>query len=157
MDEVLEIEPQIKQRKKLSEESLNKLKKAREMAIEKKKLLKSTNEELNNIKKKENLTKKITDNDAEIEVYKNVKNRVEQELKTNELSYLKNNMENMINKFNNIETNLNSYIQERREKKEVKNKRQLVNELPNNISKNILNDELKRIELSKFRKEVFGL
>ena len=157
MDEVIEIEPQIKQRKKLSEESLNKLKNAREKAIEKRRELKSTNEELNNIKKKENLTKKISDNDAEIEVYKNVKNMVEQELKTNELSYLKNNMENMISKFNNIETNLNSYIQERREKKEVKQKKQLVNELPNSISKNILNDELKRIELSRFRKEMFGL
>ena len=120
MDEVIEIEPQVKQRKKLSDESLNKLKKAREMAVEKKKLLKSTNEELNNIKKKENLTKKISDNDAEIEVYKNVKNRVEQELKTNELTYLKNNMENMISKFNNIETNLNSYIEERRIKKKLK-------------------------------------
>ena len=66
-------------------------------------------------------------------------------------------MENMISKFNNIETNLNSYIEERRIKKEVKNKKQLMNELPNNISKNILNDELKRIELARFRKEMFGL
>ena len=157
MDEV--IEPQVKQRKKLSQENLDKLQNARIKALEKRRELKKANEELNIIKIKEPsiASKKLTDTNNEIEVYKNIKNRIDNELKTNELSYLKNNMENMISKFNNIETNLNSYIEERRIKKEVKQKKKLVNELPNSISKNILNDELKRIELARFRKEMFGL
>ena len=122
MDEV--IEPQVKQRKKLSQENLDKLQNARIKALEKRRELKKANEELNIIKIKEPsiASKKLTDTNNEIEVYKNIKNRIDNELKTNELSYLKNNMENMISKFNNIETNLNSYIEERRIKKEVKNK-----------------------------------
>ena len=157
MDEV--IEPQVKQRKKLSQENLDKLQNARIKALEKRRELKKANEELNIIKIKEPsiASKKLTDTNNEIEVYKNIKNRIDNELKTNELSYLKNNMENMISKFNNIETNLNSYIEERRIKKEVKQKKQLVNEFPNSISRNILNDELNKIELARFRKEMFGL
>ena len=158
MEEVIKIEPIVKQRKKLSKEALDKLQNARVQALEKRRAIKKTNEELGLIKQKEPSigSKKLTDANNEIEVYKKIKERVDNELKTNELTNIKNGMVSMMDKFNNIDTNLSSYIQERKLKSDAKQKRQVLNELPSSISKNILNEELKKMELDRFRKAMFG-
>ena len=158
MEEVIKIEPIVKQRKKLSKEALDKLQNARVQALEKRRAIKKSNEELALIKKTEPSigSKKLTDANNEIEVYKKIKERVDNELKTNELTNIKNGMVSMMDKFNNIDTNLSSYIQERKLKSDAKQKRQVLNELPSSISKNILNEELKKMELDRFHKAMFG-
>lgn len=139
-----------KERKKLTPEALEKLQSARVLALEKRRALKTVKD----VKKEMDF--KPDSKLDEIETYKRVKDKVDNELKTNEIVGINERMNKMMEQFNNIDGKLSGYIDERKMRKEAKQKQQVINQLPNMVSKNMLEEELKRVELERFRKSVFG-
>lgn len=133
-----------KRTRTMSKEALEALQKARLKAIEVKKNSKKVNEELEKVRK-ETYGEKV----HEVETYKKIKERVDSELKQNEIVNINKKLDDMYNRFN-------SYLDEKTKKKDAKKAYQIAQELPLTISKQLLEEELKKQELERFRKRIFG-
>ena len=129
----------------MSKDALEKLQQARLKAIEVRKNSKKVNEELEKVRK-ETYGEKV----HEIETYKKIKERVDNELKQNEILTMNRKLDDMYNIFN-------KYLDDKAKKKDSKKAHQIAQELPLAISKQLLEEELKKHELAAFKKRVFGI
>lgn len=136
----------------MTPEMLEKLKKARELALLSKKKGKEINDELQQAKK-ETFSDKID----QINTYKNLKSKVEDEVKKNEIVLINKKMDDLYGK-------LNGYLEEkairRKQKEEMKQDKkakEIVEELPAVLSKKLLEDEIKNYQINYWRKKHFGI
>jgi hypothetical protein len=141
-----------KRTRKMTPELLEKLKTARELALKAKREGKQINEELGQYKK-ETFSEKID----QVETYKKLKEKVNDEVKKNEIVLINKKMDELYNKFD-------GYLQEKTQRRHMKDQRkqekkasQIVKELPNAISQHILENEVKKLELDRWRKRMFGV
>jgi hypothetical protein len=141
-----------KRTRKMTPELLEKLKTARELALKAKREGKQINEELGQYKK-ETFSEKID----QVETYKKLKEKVNDEVKKNEIVLINKKMDELYNKFD-------GYLQEKTQRRHMKDQRkqekkasQIVRELPNSISQHILEGEVKKLELDRWRKRMFGV
>jgi hypothetical protein len=141
-----------KRTRKMTPELLEKLKAARELALKAKKEGKQINEQLGQYKK-ETFSEKID----QVETYKKLKEKVDDEVKKNEIVLINKKMDELYTKFD-------GYLQEKTQRRQMKEQRkdqkkanQIVKELPNAISQHILEGEVKKLELERWRKRMFGV
>lgn len=135
----------------MSAEMLEKLKIAREIALKARQEGKKISEEHENIKK-ETFGQKLND----IETYKKLKEKADDEVKKNEIVLINKKLEDLHSKFE-------GYLQEktvrRQQKEQMKQERKakdIVKELPLAISQKMLDEELKRQEMIRWRKRYYG-
>ena len=143
---------QPKRTRKMTPELLEKLKKARELALLSKQKGKQINEELNQVKKET-----FMDKVDQIETYKKIKEKVSEEVSKNEIVSINKKMEDLYSKFDGY---LQEKVQRRQlkaEQKQQKKANQIVKELPAAVSQHILEEELKKIELARWQKRLFGI
>lgn len=160
IEEVKEVEqskPKITEEKPkrtrvMTPEALEKLKKARELALRSKKEKKQIDEELG-IAKKETFSEKID----QVETYRKLKSKVEDEVKVNELSSINKRLTDMYSKFDGFLQDREHRKIEKAQKKQEKQAREIVAELPRHLSQRMLEEEVKRQELQKFRERMFGV
>lgn len=154
--EKIEVEEPVikKERKKLSPESLEKLQKARILALEKRRELKPIKDAVKEAKKELEIDMNNPIN--ELEAYTRVKKKVDEELKTNEIVGINERMNKMLEQFNHIDSKLNTYIDDKNMRREMKQKQQIMSGLPTAVSRQMLEEELKRVEMDKFRRNIFG-
>ncbi len=143
---------QPKRTRKMTPDLLEKLKKARELALLAKQKGKQINEELG-IAKKETFSEKID----QVETYKKLKEKVSEEVSKNEIVSINKKMEELHNKFD-------GYLQEKAQRRQLKDERkqqkkanEIVKELPGVVSQHILEEELKKLELARWQKRLFGI
>lgn len=141
-----------KRTRKMTPEALEKLKKARELALKAKKEGKEINEQLG-LYKKETFSEKID----QVETYKKLKEKVDEEVKKNEIVAINKKMDELYSKFD-------GYLQEKVQRRQIKDERkqqkkahEIVKELPNAVSQHILEQEVKKLELERWRKRMFGV
>lgn len=144
-----------KRKRKMSPEALEQLRIAREKAIEARRKAGQVNHELLEIRK-EIKKEKLGDRVDEVETYHKIKQRVEDEVKANEIVSINNKLNDMYSKFDTFLQDREKRKQEKAIRKQEKNARQIAQELPMAISKQMLEEELKKEELARFRKRVFG-
>jgi hypothetical protein len=128
-----------------------KLKHAREMALKAKKEGKQINDEHKEIK--ETFGQKVND----IETFKKIKEKVSEEVSKNEIVSINKKMEELYSKFD-------GYLQEKAQRRQIKAEQkqqkkasQIVKELPAVVSQHILDEELKKLELARWQKRLFGI
>jgi Tfp pilus assembly protein FimT len=142
---------QPKRTRKMTPELLEKLQQAREMALKAKKEGKQINDEHKEIK--ETFGQKVND----IETFKKIKEKVSEEVSKNEIVSINKKMEELHNKFDGY---LQEKVQRRQlkaEQKQQKKANQIVKELPGVVSQHILEEELKKLELARWQKRLFGI
>lgn len=144
--------PKKKKGRTMTPEMLEKLKKARELALKAKKEGKKISEELEQAKK-ETFSEKID----QVETYKKLKQKVEEEVKVNEIVSINKKLDELYGKFD-------GYMQEkavrRQQKDQMKQERkakEIVQELPLSISQKLLEEEIKKQELARWRKKYWGI
>ena len=100
---------------------------------------------------------KIGDRVHEIETYKKIKERVDDEVKKNEIVVIN-------QKLNDLHGKFEGYLQEKALRREQKAKakeemtsREIVKELPAVITQKMLEEELKRQEIARWRRKYFGV
>jgi hypothetical protein len=133
-----------KRTRKMTPEALEKLKHARELALRSRREGKAINEELNQAKK-ETFSEKID----QVETYKKIKGQIDNEVKSK--------IDNLYNRFEGYLEEKNQRRQMKDQRKEQKKAHQIVKELPNAISQHILENEVKKLELERWRKRMFGV
>jgi hypothetical protein len=141
-----------KRTRKMTPELLEKLKAARELALKSKKEGKAINEELNQAKK-ETFSEKID----QVETYKKLKEKVDEEVKKNEIVLINKKMDELYSKFDGYLQEKTVRRQMKEQRKEQKKASQIVKELPNVISQQLLENEVKKLELERWRKRMFGV
>ncbi len=150
MEEVPPIEK--KRTRKMSPIALEKLKIARQKALEVKRQSSQVNNELEKIRteiKKEKLGDKVN----EVETYKKIKERVDEDIKNNE--YV--NINKKLEKLDEMYSKFNGYLEDKILRRQQKDHKKIVNELPMALSQRMLEEELRKQELSAFRKRMFGV
>ena len=141
-----------KRTRTMSKEALDQLQRARLKAIEVKKNSKSVNAELGKIRK-ETFDQKVD----EIKTYKIIKQKVEDEVKANEIVSINNKLNDMYTKFNGFLEDRDKRKNEKMIKKQEKSARQIAQELPMAINKQLLDEELKKLEIERMRRRCFGI
>ena len=149
---VTEAPKQKKKGRTMTPEMLEKLKVARELALKAKREGKKINEELDKAKK-ETFSEKID----QVETYHKLKAKVEDEVKANEIVNINKKLEDMHTKFDVFLQDREVRKQEKAKRKDEKKTREIVRELPNEVAKRLIEEQIKEHQLSEFRKRVFGL
>lgn len=139
-----------KKRKQLSPEALEKLKKARELALEARRNRAKIDNEHKEIK--ETFGQKVD----EVTMYQKVKEKVDDEVKRNEIVAINKRLEEFTSKFDGFLQDREKRKQEKAVKKEQKHAREIVRELPVSISQKLLDEEIKKQELERFKRRIFG-
>lgn len=142
----------VKKKRTMSAEALEKLKLAREKAVEARKKSGEVNRELVQIRteiKKE----KLGDRVDEVETYKKIKERVDEEIKNNE--YV--NINRKLEKLDDFYNKFTGYLEEKSRRQNEKKAKEIAKELPAALSQKMLEEELKRQEYLAFRKKYFGV
>ena len=140
-----------KRTRRMTPEALEKLKLAREKALQAKKNGKEIDEELQQAKK-ESFSEKID----QVETYRKLKQRVEDEVKQNEIISINKKMEDLHNSFQGFLQDRQQHKAEKALRKEKKKVEEIAQALPLSISQKLLEEEIKRQELIKFRAKMFG-
>ena len=155
-DDVVVTETIQKEKKKkgrtMTPEMLEKLKVARELALKAKRQGKKIDEELDKAKK-ETFSEKID----QVETYHKLKAKVEDEVKSNEIVSINKKLEDMYSKFNGFLEDRDLRKQEKAKRKDDKKALEIVRELPNEMAKRLIEQQIKEHQLNDFRKRVFGL
>ena len=141
-----------KRTRTMTPEALQKLKIARELALKAKKEGKKINQELEQAKK-ETFSEKID----QVETYKKLKSKVEEEVKQNEIVAINQKIADMHSKFDAFLEDRQKRKQEKAQKKEEKRASEIAAELPRAISQKILEEEVKKQELQRLRNKLFGI
>jgi len=154
-----EFKPEVKKKgRTMTPDMLEKLRIAREKALEAKRMAKANNVDEELIKIRQEIKKeKIGDRVHEIETYKKIKERVDDEVKKNEIVVIN-------QKLNDLHGKFEGYLQEKALRREQKAKakeemtsREIVKELPAVITQKMLEEELKRQEIARWRRKYFGV
>lgn len=137
-----------KKTRKMTPETLEKLKRARELGNQKRKEIAEAKKKVKEIKEY-----KIEEIKSEPERYEKIKEKVKQDLSVDKWSNIERTLENMnlrLNKFD-------DYVEEKRKHRAQKTTRETLRELPSVVSENLLKEQLRNYELEQFRKRVFGM
>jgi hypothetical protein len=145
------VEPK-KRTRLMTPEALEKLKKARELALKARKEGKQIEEELA-VVKKETFGQKVD----QIETYKKLKEKVNDEVSKNEIVSINKKLEDFNSRFDGFLQDRERRKVEKAQRKEEKKAREIVSELPRAISQKMLEEEVKRQELERFRRKMFGI
>ena len=150
-ERIPEPEPEpIKTKRVLSEDALEKLKKARELALiarKKKAEIDAQHREI-----KETFGQKLND----VETFHKIKEKADEEVKKNEIVNINKKLEDIHTRFNSFLDDREKRKQEKAQRKQEKQAYQIAKELPMNLSKQMLQEELKKVELERMRKHIFG-
>ena len=155
-----EIKPEIKPKRTrtMTPDMIEKLRIAREKALEARRMAKANNVDEELIKIRQEIKKeKIGDRVNEIETYKKIKEKVNEEVSKNEIV-------TMNQKLNDLHGKFEGYLQEKAVRRQQKTKakeemtaKEIVKELPLAISQKMLEEELKRQEMMRWRRKYFGV
>ena len=141
-----------KRTRTMTPEMLEKLKVAREKAAQVRKQGGNVNRDLAKIRselKRENLGEKVN----EVETYKKIKERVDEDIKNNEYVNINKKLERLDDMYNKF----NGYLEEKAQRRQEKSSREMAYELPKALQQRMLEDELRKQELAAFRKRMFGV
>ena len=147
---VINAKPQ-RRKRHMTPEMLEKLKKARELALVAKKqgaVIRAQHSEI-----KETFGQKIND----VETFKKLKEKVDEEVKKNEIVAINQKLEDMHMKFNGFLQDREQRKLEKARRKEEKTAKEIARELPAAISQKMLDEELKKREIEYWRKRYFGV
>lgn len=145
------VEPK-KRTRMMTPEALEKLKRARELALKARKEGKQIEEELA-VVKKETFGQKVD----QIETYKKLKEKVNDEVSKNEIVSINQKLEAFNSRFDGFLQDREKRKVEKAQRKDEKKAREIVSELPRAISQKMLEEEVKRQELERFRRKMFGI
>lgn len=147
-----------KRTRRMTPEALEKLRLAREKALQLRKEARAKNvdEELAQIKK-ELRKEKIGDRIHELDTYKAIKEKVETEVKANEIVQINKKLEDLYGKFDGYLADKAIRRQQKEQIRQEKKAKEIVNELPSAIQQKVLEEELKRQEIERFRRKYFGV
>jgi hypothetical protein len=146
----------VKRTRKMTPEALEKLRIAREKAIEARRKVKGVNEELVQIRS-EIKKDKLGDRVNEIETYHKMKAKVEEEVKANEIVNINKKLEDMYSKFDGFLSDREKRKQEKSQRKQEKQAKDIVRELPNELARRMIDEQLKEHQIKQFRSKMFGL
>ena len=158
-NEPIEEEEQIVEKRRtrrMTPEALDKLRLAREKAIEARKKSGQVNRELLEIRQ-EIKKEKLGDRVDEVETYHKLKQKVEDEVKANEIVHINKKLDDMYNRFNGFLEDREIRKREKALRKQDKTAKQIAHELPAVVSKQMLEQQLKEREMAIFRRNVFGI
>lgn len=145
-----------KKKRTMTPELLEKLKVARELALKAKKEGKQINQELDKAKK-ETFSEKID----QVETYRKLKDRVEDEVKQNEIVSINKRLSDMHSKFDGfLEERQRSKLEkaQRKEQKHTKEQtKDIARALPAEMARKMIQDELREEQLKTFRMRHFGI
>ena len=141
-----------KRTRTMTAEALEKLKNARMLALKSRQEGKKINEELDQAKKET-----FSDRIDQVETYRKLKTKVEDEVKLNEIVAINKKLEDFNSRFNCFLDDRDRRKLEKSQRKEEKKAREIVSELPRHISQKMLEEEVKRLEMAHFRKKMFGI
>ena len=141
-----------KRTRTMTPEMLEKLKKARELALLAKKKGKEINNELE-VAKKETFSNKID----QVETYRKLKDKVEDEVKRNEIVLINKKMDDLYGKINGYLEEKATRRKQKEELRQEKKAKEIVEELPAVLSKKLLEDEIKNYQINYWRKKHFGI
>lgn len=141
-----------KRTRQMTPEMLEKLRKARELALLAKKKGKEINEELQQAKK-ETFSEKID----QINTYKNLKSKVEDEVKRNEIVLINKKMDDLYGKISGYLEEKATRRKQKEELRQEKKAKEIVEELPAVLSKKLLEDEIKNYQINYWRRKHFGI
>ena len=150
--QVEQIPEKPKRTRTMTPEMLEKLKHAREMALKAKKEGKRINEELG-IAKKETFSEKID----QVETYHKLKAKVEDEVKKNEIVSINQRINDMHSKFDNFLQDRERRKVEKAQRKEQKSSKQIARELPAELARKMIQEQLREEQLKAFRWNTFGI
>ena len=157
VEEVNEIVEEPKKRTRtMTPEALEKLKIAREKALEARRSVKGVNQELVQIRS-EIKKEKLGDRVNEIETYHKLKEKVENEVKANEIVNINKKLEDMYTKFDGFLQDRERRKQEKAQRKDEKKTKEIVKELPNEVARRMIEDEIRSHQLNEFRRRMFGI
>ena len=131
---------------------LEKLKVARELALRAKKEGKKINEELQKAKK-ETFSEKID----QVETYHKLKAKVDEEVKKNEIVAINQRLNDLGSKFDCYLQEKSVWRQQKALAKDEMTAKEIARELQATITQKMLEEELKRQELLRWRKRYYGL
>ena len=146
----------VKRTRKMTPEALEKLRIAREKAIEARRKVKGVNEELVQIRS-EIKKDKLGDRVNEIETYHKMKAKVEEEVKANEIVNINKKLEDMYSKFDGFLSYREKRKQEKSQRKQEKQAKDIVRELPNELARRMIDEQLKEHQIKQFRAKMFGI
>lgn len=139
----------------MTAEALEKLKKARELALRAKKEkaeIESKHREI-----KETFGSKVNDVETFNTLKQKAKEVADDEVKKHEIVSINKKLEDMYSKFDGFLQDREKRKIEKAQKKEEKKAREIANELPRAISQKMLEEEIKKQELQRFRQKMFGI
>ena len=150
--QVEQIPEKPKRTRTMTPEMLEKLKHAREMALKAKKEGKRINEELG-IAKKETFSEKID----QVETSHKLKAKVEDEVKKNEIVSINERINEIHGKFDNFLQDRERRKVEKAQRKEQKSSKQIARELPAELARKMIQEQLREEQLKAFRYHTFGI
>jgi hypothetical protein len=156
VDEPINQNVEKKRTRKMTPEMLEKLKVAREKALEMKRKAKGVNEELVQIRS-ELKKEKLGDRVNEVETYHKIKEKVESEVKANEIVNINKKLEDMYSKFDGFLQDREKRKVEKAQRKQEKQTKDIVRELPNELARRMIDEQLREHQIKAFRAKMFGL
>jgi hypothetical protein len=139
----------------MTPEALEKLKIARELALKsrrEKAEIESKHKEI-----KETFGNKVHDVETFNTLKQKAKEFADDEVKKNEIVSINKKLEDMYSKFDGFLQDREKRKIEKAQRKEGKKASQIADELPRAISQKMLEEEIKKQELSRFREKMFGV
>jgi hypothetical protein len=141
-----------KKTRTMTPEMLEHLKRARELAFKARKEGKQINHELDQAKK-ETFSEKID----QVETYKKLKEKVETEVKQNEIVNINKHLSDLNTRFNGFLEDRMKAKEEKAKMKQEKRAREYAPQVPNNIDRSMLEQSLRALEIENYRKRYFGV
>jgi 16S rRNA C1402 (ribose-2'-O) methylase RsmI len=142
---------QEKKTRKMTPEALEKLQKARVLALEARRNKAKIESEHKEIK--ETFGQKVD----QISMYKKVKEQVDEDVKKNEIVVINKKLDEMYHKFDGFLQDREKRKQDKAQRKDQKKVSEIARELPPVISQKLLEEELRRQETARFRAKYFGI
>lgn len=139
----------------MTPEALEKLKKARELALKAKKEkaeIESKHKEI-----KETWGDKVNNVETFNTLKQKAKEEADVEVKKNEIVSINKKLEDMYTKFDGFLQDREKRKIEKQQRKEEKKAKEIAAELPRAISQKMLEEEIKKQELQRFREKMFGV
>lgn len=141
-----------KKKRTMTPEMLEKLQKARELALKAKKEGKKINEELEQAKK-ETFSEKID----QVNTYHKLKEKVNEEVQKNEIVAMNQRLNDIHSKFDSFLQDREQRKIEKAQRKQEKSSKELARALPAELARKMIQEQLREEQLRDFRKQMFGI
>ena len=139
----------------MTDEMLEKLKKARELAIKAKKEKAQIDSQHKEIKEK--FGDKVNQVETFEKLKREAKEKADEEVKKHEIVAINEKLEQLYGKFDNYLQEKTIRRQQKEQAKQQKKANQIVKELPAAVSKNMLEEQLKQLEIERWKRQYLGL